>query len=335
MFEKDIIAIDMNEEKISILIGNRYKVIDGITLDMPGGAYADDEIINVEKITGVLAPCIKKSKGKIKEVAFCVRGQNMITRHLVLPYMKEEAMRDSVEFELKQFIGERIEEYYFDYEIINYDKNQNSGNADVLIVAVEKGKVDKLMELAASLKLTVKSVDIYANSTSRIFKNLKTSFIKRVKSAGIITIDGHSNSMIITEWGRLAIEKYQGYGMYGASEEILLNQGEYNKFIDSIDLTEVREEEEKYDRFFQSLVSQYNALIQFYASGKVKKNLDKIFIAGSARQIRGIHQYLEVNFGTKVDELPTFNDFKFNIKAPKKIELEEYMNAYGLLLRKE
>ena len=335
MFEKDIIAIDMNGEKISILIGNRYKVIDGITLDMPGGAYADDEIVNVEKITEVLAPCIKKSKGKIKEVAFCVRGQNMITRHLVLPYMKEEAMRDSVEFELKQFIGERIEEYYFDYEIINYDKNQNSGNADVLIVAVEKGKVDKLMELAASLKLTVKSVDIYANSTSRIFKNLKTSFIRRVKSAGIVTIDGYSNSMIITEWGRLAIEKYQGYGMYGASEEILLNQGEYNKFIDSIDLTEVREEEEKYDRFFQSLVSQYNALIQFYASGKVKKNLDKIFIAGSARHIRGIHQYLEVNFGTKVDELPTFNDFKFNIKAPKKIELEEYMNAYGLLLRKE
>ena len=39
MFEKDIIAIDMNEEKISILIGNKYKISDGITIDMPKGAY--------------------------------------------------------------------------------------------------------------------------------------------------------------------------------------------------------------------------------------------------------------------------------------------------------
>ncbi|MFR9241899.1 MAG: type IV pilus biogenesis protein PilM [Clostridium baratii] len=335
MFEKDIIAIDMNEEKISILIGNKYKISDGITIDMPKGAYVDDEIINAEKIEEVISPFIKKLKGKVKEAAFCVRGQSLITRHLVLPYMKEEPMRDSIEFELKQFIGERIDEYYFDYEIVYYDKNQNSGNADVLLVAVEKDKVDKLMKLASNLKLTVKAIDIYANTTARIFKHLKTSFIKRVKSSGVITIDGHSNSMIIMEWGRLSLEKYQGYGMYKASEDGITNQDSYNKFLQSIDLTEVREEEEKYDRFFQSLISQYNSLIQFYTSGKVKKNLDKIYVAGSARHVRGINQYLEVNFGTKFGELPSFKDFKFNVKAPKKIELEEYMNAYGLLLRRE
>ena len=335
MFEKDIIAIDMNEEKISILIGNKYKISDGITIDMPKGAYVDDEIINAEKIEEVISPFIKKVKGKVKEAAFCVRGQSLITRHLVLPYMKEEPMRDSIEFELKQFIGERIDEYYFDYEIVHYDKNQNSGNADVLLVAVEKDKVDKLMKLASNLKITVKAIDIYANTTARIFKHLKTSFIKRVKSSGVITIDGHSNSMIIMEWGRLSLEKYQGYGMYKASEDGITNQDSYNKFLQSIDLTEVREEEEKYDRFFQSLISQYNALIQFYTSGKVKKNLDKIYVAGSARNVRGINQYLEVNFGTKFGELPSFKDFKFNVKAPKKIELEEYMNSYGLLLRRE
>ena len=191
------------------------------------------------------------------------------------------------------------------------------------------------MKLASNLKLTVKAIDIYANTTARIFKYLKTSFIKRVKSSGVITIDGHSNSMIIMEWGRLSLEKYQGYGMYKASEDGITNQDSYNKFLQSIDLTEVREEEEKYDRFFQSLISQYNALIQFYTSGKVKKNLDKIYVAGSARNVRGINQYLEVNFGTKFGELPSFKDFKFNVKAPKKIELEEYMNSYGLLLRRE
>ena len=35
------------------------------------------------------------------------------------------------------------------------------------------------------------------------------------------------------------------------------------------------------------------------------------------------------------DFMESFKDFKFNVKAPKKIELEEYMNSYGLLLRRE
>lgn len=335
MFDKNLIAIDINEEKISILIGNKFKIFDGITIEMQKDIYKDDEILDVEKLSELISPAIKKYRGKVKEVAFCIRGQDLITRHLVLPYMKDEAMRDSVEFELKQFVGDRIDNYYFDYEIINYDKNQSNGNADVLIVAAEKNKIQSYIELAKLLKLTITVIDIYANTIARVFKNLKTSFTKRTKSVGIISIDGYSNSMIITEWGKLTIEKYQDYGLYKASEDRIESLKEYTAFINSINLIETRKDQRKYDRFFQALVNQYSSLIQFYSSGKVKKTLDRIYVIGSGTNIKSINKYIEFKFNTTVSELPNFNDLKFNARAPKKIILEEFLYPYGLLLRRE
>lgn len=334
MFEKDLVAIDINEERIAILVGQKYKILDGIILETPSEAYSEDKIFSVEKLTEVIKPFIEK-KAKVNDCMFVVRGSDIVSRHVTMPMAKEEAMRDSVEFELKQFVGDRIEEFYFDYEVIHYDKNENNGNANVLIVAVLKEKIDAYIDLGRALKLNVKAIDIYANACARVFRNLKNNFNKKIKSSGVLCIDGHSNSMIITEWNKLNIEKYQSYGLYQSTDKYINNLIEYKEYLESIDLIEVREEEEKYDRFFKSLVDQYNSLIQFYTSGKVKKNLDRIYVLGSSTMINGVEQFLEVSFNTKVSSLPSFNDLKSSVKAPKKINLKDYFYAYGLLLRKE
>ena len=41
-------------------------------------------------------------------------------------------MRDSVDFELRQFMGDRVDEYYFDYQIINQNKNDGTGKCDAV-----------------------------------------------------------------------------------------------------------------------------------------------------------------------------------------------------------
>lgn len=267
---------------------------------------------------------------------FSIRGQDIIIRHLSVPNTDENLMRENVYFELKQFIGEKIEEYYSDFEILSYDK-ENNNDVNVMVVGVKKGKIDKYLEMAEELNLQVKAIDIFANNIGRVFKTLKTSVNQSIKLSGVLSIEGHSNSMVITEFGKLVIEKYQGYGLYGANEEDIKNEHEYNKFLDNIDLNrEIDEQNErKYDRFFKSLVTQYKLLIQFYSTGKLKKNLDKIYLIGSANRIDGIYEYLENNFEVKVGEVPDFNDLKIVVKRPKDVHLKDYLYTYGLLLRRE
>ena len=101
MFEKDLIAIDINKETISILVGTRYKISNGTTIETPRNSFDNGRILDVNIISGAIAPHIKKAK--TKDVAFVVRGEDIITRHLNIPFAKDEAMRDSVDFELRQF----------------------------------------------------------------------------------------------------------------------------------------------------------------------------------------------------------------------------------------
>lgn len=334
MFEKENIAIDINSDKISILVGTKYKISNATILDTPEGAFINDRIVDVNKLGEVIRAYLKKSKIKSKDVSFVLRGEDLITRHIVMPMVKEEAMRDSVDFELRQFIGDKIDEYYFDYEVISYNKEENNGNADVFIVAAEKDKIDEYIELGKILNLNVKAIDIYANLLARVYRNLKPSFLRRIKSVGIISIDNDSSSITITEWGKLVLEKYQIFGMENGFDRKFKDELEYDNYINSIDLTEVKEEEELIDKYFKDLVTQFNSFIQYYTVGKVKKNLDRIFIVGAASRIRGIQQYFEVNLNARSGNVPTFLDMKSTVKVPKRIHLKDYIYCYGLLLRR-
>lgn len=335
MFEKSIVAIDINSERISILVGHRYKIEYGVTVETPKDSFKEEKILNIKLLADSIRPYIKKGKSKVKDVAFVLRGQDIITRHLVLPMAREEAMRDTIDFELRQFIGDRVDEYYFDYEITHYDKNDSTGNAEVLIAAVEKSKVESYLELGKELGLEVKVLDIYANVIARVFRNVRQSVTKGVKTSGIINLDAESISITMMEWGRLALEKYQGYGVANSTDDNFSNNMEYNAFLDRLDLIEVKEELDKTDRFFQDTVSQYNSLIQYFTAGKVKKNLDRIYVVGTATRIKGVEQYFEVNLNAKAGKPITFTDLKSSVKYPKKIQLKDYIFPYGLLLRRE
>ena len=333
MFEKENIAIDIDSDKISILVGTKYKIRHSTIIETPEGSFVNDRIIDVNKIAEVISTYLKKSRIKVKDVSFVVKGEELITRHIIMPMVKEEAMLDSVEFELRQFIGDKIEEYYLDYEVLNYNKDENNGNAEVFVVAAEKNKIDEYIELGNLLNLNVKAIDIYANVLARVYRNLKPSFLKRIKSVGIISVENDSSSITITEWGKLALEKYEEYGLENGIDKEFDNKLEYDTYINSIDLTEVKQEE-SIDEYFQKLTVRFNSFIQFYTSGKVRKNLDRIFIIGYGSKIRGIEQYFEVNLGARAGNVPDFSDMKSTVNTSQRIHLKDYIYCYGLLLRR-
>lgn len=335
MFEKEVIAIDIGNESISILVGTRFKISNGMIIETPKNGFKDGNILDDGILAGAIAPHIKKAK--TKDVAFVVRGQDIITRHLNIPMVKDDAMRDSVDFELRQFMGDRMDDYYFDYQIMSYNKNDNTGKCDVLVVACSKDKIDAYMTLAKSLRLNVKAIDIYANVVTRVFGNLKAAVVKGVKTIGIIGVDSDDSFITILEWGKLIIEKYKDGGILSANGEEYSDLASYNTLLDRIDLIEPKEpgQETEIEQYFKDEVVDYNNLVQYYSSGKVKKTLDRIYVIGSATGIKGIEQYFEVNLNARAAKVPLFSDLKSSVKAPKKIKLKDYITSYGLLLRRD
>jgi len=182
-------------------------------------------------------------------------------------------MRDSVDFELRQFMGDRVDEYYFDYQIINQNKNDGTGKCDVLVVACSRDKIDAFMELGKTLRLNVKAIDLYANVVARVFGDLRKSTTKGIKTIGVIGIDSDDSNITILEWGKLILEKYKDSGILSTVDKEFTNLTEYNSILDTVDLIEPKQpgEESDIELYFKEEANDYNSLIQYYTSGKVRK----------------------------------------------------------------
>lgn len=331
---KERIAIELSSEKIIILVGGQHNIVDAISLKMPSEAFVDEKIKNVGAIANVISEYLRSTRCKGKSLYFMIKGQDLITRHMTTPYLNDVATRDSVEWELNQYMGDRMEEFYFDYEIINMTADGKNKNAEILIVASEKEKIDKYMELAKLLKLEVKGIDTYATGAARVLRNMGL-YGKGVKSIGLVNIDGKSSGMSIVEKGRLAIEKYQNIGIISSMEENLAGK-EFDNYISNIDLYDEEDDEVfKMEKVFNTIGTYFNSIIQFYATGKVKKTLDKIYVVGAVTKIENVETKLSHIFNTNVEILPSFDWFKFTVKTRKNIHLKDYFYAYSLFLRKE
>lgn len=333
---KERIAIELSNEKITILTGTQHNIADAVILKMPEGAFVNEKIEKLDVIAEIIGDYLRSTRCKFKSVYFVIKGQDLITRHMTTPYLNEKSTRDAVEWELNQYIGDRINEYYFDYEIVNLqgENKDNNKNADILIVACEKDKIDKYMQLAKELKLDVKGIDTYATCAARALRNMRI-YSKGVKSIGLLNIDAKSSGMSIVEKGKLMIEKYQNIGILSSSDEHMAGR-EYDEYITLIDLyNEEDEDTVRTEKVFSTIGTYFNSIIQFYSTGKVKKTLDKIYIVGAISRLHDVEIRLSQLFNTNVEVIPGFDLFNFTVKSRRSLELKDYFYVYSLLLRKE
>lgn len=334
MFEKDRIGIDISSDRMAIVIGTKTRIKKASILATPKGSYVHDRIENVDLLAKVLKDYLVKEKIKVKEVMFNVKGQDIITRHTILPLLSEEPMREAIQWELKQYLNDRIDEYYYDYEVIQEIGEAKTKNADIIIAAVEQTKIDPYLELAEKLRLNLVSIDTYATVGARVLKNSRVH-LGGAETVGLITLNSNSSSFHILNSGKLDIEKYQNIGILGPYEKEIDNVEDYKRYLQNIDLSKEEKHNEESinaEKIISTISSYFNSIIQFYSVGKVKKNLDKIFIIGTGSSIKGIKEVFARIFNTEIVKIEDVKMLKYSLKVPSNVNLDDYFYSYGLLL---
>lgn len=332
MFGMDKIAIDITQNGILILVGRKTKIKYASTLETPIGSYEGDRIINVGLLAKTISQYLVKNNIRSSKVMFSIKGQDVLTRHITTPALNEKAMREAVLWELKEYLNERVDEYYYDYEVLS-ETRQNTGKTyNVVVSAVEKEKIDSYLKLAEILELDVVSLDIYATIGARIVKNLKT-FKSKHNLVGLLAVNSSDSSFYILNGGNLAIEKYQNIGILG-QEHISVEQ--YNKYINSIDLTKKINQSEstvEADKRIRFISSNFNSLIQFYMKRQLEKQLDKIYLTGSCVDIKGMRGRFSELLNTKVEVINKLSGLKHSIRVSKNANLLYHFYSYGLFLK--
>lgn len=339
---KEVLAVDIGDSYIKVLVGNRQKVKLFGLIKTPEKSVLDDNIVQINPIRDAIKGFLEQNKVISSDVSFTLHGHDIVIRQIEMPLMDEKGLKKLVEWEMTQYLPEGGSNYYIDFEILEKINAKEKKVCILLVVAVPKNRIDKFVELSYGLGLRLKSIDISANCLARVLKHTIKAQNDKV-SLGIIDIGYRNSKTIILDSGKLFMEKEIPFGVKNAVIEISKSLGTdedasyeylYNRFHFGR-IGDDSEIDKKIQSIFENALASFDKVIQFYNSGKANKSLDNIYIVGGGSAIPGIGEYIKNFFGCSVHIVGSVETLIEDMKFPEGFDFKVYANAVGLLLRKE
>lgn len=319
-------AIKISDTAINILIGNKNRIYETHNITLENGVCKDGTVRDTENIINLLNEYLDVNARDIKDVSFVLRGSDIITRYIEVPILKDDALREAVNYEFIQFIPE-IDDYYTNYEIIEKINTKEKKAYKILLVAATRSKIDRIVEIAEGINKELEVIDVLSNTVARVLRN--SDQIIREESTGIFYFGSDSSTITIIEDNILKFERNLPFGVKNIFNEAYLEM--------AATTFDVKEMEDVFDRnpnltnSFQNLLSSVNNTVRYYNSDKKNKPVTNFIIICSDMIVNNMEKYLEKYF-----ELPCLlikDPIDLGLKLKFEDNFAQYIASYGLFLR--
>lgn len=342
MFFKNRLVIEIGNNDIKILYANSVNVSKCDTLEVLGGGVENYKIVNTDIVYDVIDKYLIDNKINDSKVSYVIDGADISVRFMEVPVMNHKSIMELVKWELNEYLPDLGSNSYFDYEITEKLKTENKKVYKLFVVAVEKERIKRLLELNRRLGLKLVSIDIASNCIARVFRNVH-HIDNKLSEFGIITIGKNSSSFIIIDRGKPFIERKVPFNisdiiMEISSKKSIDEDSALNYLQNVYDFNDINQDNELHSKIsahLENIFLNYERAIQFYSNGKVKKKLDKIFILTDGINTNGLDKYIENYFSTDTQIINSEHSLMINTKFPKGEDFRQYINCLGTLLRKE
>ena len=319
-------AIKISDTSIHILIGNKNKIYETHNIALENGVCKDGTVRDTDNIIELLNEYLDVNARDVKDVSFVLRGSDIITRYIEVPILKDDALREAVNYEFRQFIPE-IDEYYTNYEIIEKINTQDKKAYKILLVAVTRKKIDPIVEISEGINKELDVIDVLSNTVARVLRS--SDQLASEESTAVFYFGADSSTLTIIEDNILKFERNLPFGVKNIFNETY-TQAAATTFP-AKEMERGFDDESNLTNSFQNLLSSVNNTIRYYNSDKKNKPVTNFIIICADMAVNNMEKYLEKYF-----ELPCLL-IKDPIDLGLKIKFDEnfsqYIASYGLFLR--
>jgi type IV pilus assembly protein PilM len=291
---------------------------------LPPETVVDGALMNVNAIAQKIRELYQANSFKTKDVAFSVSGNAVIIKKVSLPEMTPEELQESIQWEAEQYIPFDIKDVNVDVQILNPHAGQ--GQMDVLLVAAKKEIIQDYMAVIkeAGLRPVVADVDTFTlqNAFEVNYSLPPNETLALINiGAGVININVLSNGATtftrdISMGGGLLTSEIQKHLNVSYEEaEHYKTAGEGNITNNTI----AREVQRLCERVSQTLVTEIQRSLDFFAATTANMEVSKIYLSGGSAQISSLVRLLERSLEVPVELV---NPFKNILIDPKRFDVD-------------
>ena len=130
---------------------------------LPPGTVRDGEILESAAVVDALRTLWNRYGFKQRRVNLGIANQQVVVRQMDLPYLPDDELRQSLEFQAQDAIPIPIDEAILDFHTVEHFENEQGQRfSRILLVAAQRTMVGGLLDVVTAAKLEPASLDLDA-----------------------------------------------------------------------------------------------------------------------------------------------------------------------------
>jgi type IV pilus assembly protein PilM len=178
--------------------GSPPTVVRAAQVPLPAGAVENGEVRDVEAVSEGLRELWTRGGFKSRKVWMGVGNQRVVVREIALPAMPEKELRQSLGFQVQEFIPMPVDEAVLDYHLIEEIEVDGRQMLRLLLVAAQKAMVDTLVMSATNAKLEPMGLDLVPFAMVRAVGATGAGMeLERFGGEAVVDIGAHVTNIVV------------------------------------------------------------------------------------------------------------------------------------------
>jgi type IV pilus assembly protein PilM len=281
---------------------------------LPPEAVVDNQLMNSSAIVEAIRELVAQQKVKSKEVAIGVRGHSVIIKRISMPFMSQEDLDESIQWEAEQYIPFDVKDVNIDTQILTPQADA-AGQMDVLLVAAKKDMINDFTSVCAEAGLTATVVDVDAFAVQNAYE---ANYEAGTETVVLINVGAAVANINILARGNTTFTRDITMGGNAFTEEI---QKQLNISYDEAEALKVGGQGEtdavvpqEVERVIQGVAEQMAGEIQrsldFYAATAADSRIARVYLSGGTARIPALFKVIEARAGVPVEILNPFKNIE-------------------------
>ena len=178
--------------------GSPPTVVRAAQVPLPAGAVESGEVREVEAVSEGLRELWTRGGFKSRKVWMGVGNQRVVVREIALPMMPEKELRQSLGFQVQEFIPMPVDEAVLDYHLIEELEVDGRQMLRLLLVAAQKAMVDTLVTSATNAKLEPMGLDLVPFAMVRAVGATGAGMeLDRTGGEAVVDVGAHVTNIVV------------------------------------------------------------------------------------------------------------------------------------------
>jgi type IV pilus assembly protein PilM len=290
--------------------GSPPTVIRAAQVPLPAGAVENGEVRDVEAVSEALRELWTRGGFKSRKVWMGVGNQRVVVREIALPTMPEKELRQSLGFQVQEFIPMPVDEAVLDYHLIEEIEVEGRQMLRLLLVAAQKAMVDTLVAAAAGAKLEPMGLDLVPFAMVRAVGATGAGMeLENTGGEAVVDVGAHVTNIVVHASGETRFVRILPSG--GRDITVAIARGlsvddevaerlKRGETVEEVDATPEQAHQIAMQRATQ-FVDEIRSSLEFYTAQTQGARIERLLISGGGSKLEGFIDILRQRIPVTVE----------------------------------